>query len=293
MWGRLWALTSTCRTVWSSTDGSAVPAGRRSTRPRGPGSASCCQPRWLTRARCTRCAGSWRLFWCRKCRRSYCRDHWQPLPRQNSRRSRHRRIAHRYVPRRAVPADRPLPRLPQRHRRCRPVRPGHHLARAVRPREALHRPRQRLLRHPHQPRATQAHPHPPARSPRLHSHPPPGRLTTSPTTTRLRCAPPGAATRPQLTLRYMASAVMTEPRRSRPPGSGMIIGISFVFALASTWPAITPRFPARRPGAPGRRQRSVRPSSGPSAEPPPAADRRALSLSSRYHRPHRSETNPV
>ena len=58
-----------------------------------------------------------------------------------------------------------------------------------------HRPRLRLLRHPHRPRAPQAQPHPPARSPRLHRHPRTRRLTSvhstpgSPTLTG--CRAPG------------------------------------------------------------------------------------------------------
>ena len=70
-----------------------------------------------------------------------------------------------------VPADRPPPRLEESHRGRRPVDPGHHLAPAVRPGRTLRRPRLRLLRHPHRSRPSPARLCPPARGPRLHSHP--------------------------------------------------------------------------------------------------------------------------
>ena len=63
------------------------------------------------------------------------------------------------------------------HRRPGPLDPGHRLAPALRSRRPLLRPGPRLLRHPHRPRTPQAQPHPPARGPRLHRHPPAHRLT--------------------------------------------------------------------------------------------------------------------
>ena len=79
-----------------------------------------------------------------------------------------------------VPPDRPPPRLQASHRRPRPLDPGDRLAPALRPRRPLLRPRPRLLRHPHRPRTPQAKPYPPARSPRLHRHPPARRLNHRP-----------------------------------------------------------------------------------------------------------------
>jgi transposase len=48
-----------------------------------------------------------------------------------------RRWQDRHLPRRAVPAHRPPPRLQTRHRRPRPLDPGHRLAPALRPRRTL------------------------------------------------------------------------------------------------------------------------------------------------------------
>lgn len=62
---------------------------------------------------------------------------------------------------------------------------------------ALLRPRARLLRQPHRPRPPPPQPRPPARSTRLHGHPPTCRLTSQHQHhPRLRTAPPGAAARP-------------------------------------------------------------------------------------------------
>jgi hypothetical protein len=59
----------------------------------------------------------------------------------------------------------------------------------------IHRPgTTRVLRHPHRPQTSRARPLPPARSPRLQSHPPARHLTCT-TTSCLRCAPPGPVTR--------------------------------------------------------------------------------------------------
>jgi hypothetical protein len=76
-----------------------------------------------------------------------------------------------------------------------------------------------------------------------------------PTERREQCAPcsAGRTKSAQRLCRYSAvarwqcraSAVITAPARSSPPGSGMIIGISFVFTPTSVWAAATPGSPAR------------------------------------------------
>jgi hypothetical protein len=77
----------------------------------------------------------------------------------------------------ALPAHRPAARQETSRRRGGPLHPGHRLAPAGRPHRPLLRPGPRLLRHPHRRRTQQAQPHPPARSARLHGHPPARRLT--------------------------------------------------------------------------------------------------------------------
>src|SRR5262249_490125 len=69
------------------------------------------------------------------------------------------------------------------------------------PPHPLDRPGQRLLPDWDRPRAPQAQPHPPARSPRLQGHPATRGLTTGPNQPGSADAPPGAAARP-LTLPF-------------------------------------------------------------------------------------------
>jgi transposase len=70
------------------------------------------------------------------------------------------RCPHRYLPRRALPADFPTPRQEPRHRRDRPLDPGHRLGAALRRAGPVHRPRPGPLRLPHQPRAQSPPAHP-------------------------------------------------------------------------------------------------------------------------------------
>jgi transposase len=110
----------------------------------------------------------------------------QFLPGAGARQRRRLRRPDRHLPWRAVPAHRTPAWQKESRGRHRPVHSGHHLAPARRPRRPIHRPRQRLLRHPYQSRTPQAQPHPPARSPRLQGHPRTRGLTTAATPARLR-----------------------------------------------------------------------------------------------------------
>jgi transposase len=84
-------------------------------------------------------------------------------------------VAHRYLPRRAVPPPRPPHRRRPRPVRGRQAHPRHHLAPAVRPRRQVPRPRPRLARPQDRPRPQDPRPPPPAPGPRprRHHHPPP------------------------------------------------------------------------------------------------------------------------
>ena len=66
----------------------------------------------------------------KKKRQEHCRPR-QRLPRCRARKRRRRRRQDRHIPRRAVPAHRPAPRLQARQRRGRPLHPGHRLAPAL------------------------------------------------------------------------------------------------------------------------------------------------------------------
>jgi transposase len=91
--------------------------------------------------------------------------------------SRRWRFPHRYLPRRALPPDRPPPRQGQGPGRRGPLHPDHHLAPAEEPRGPVHRPRPRLLPGPHRHRPQDPQPHPPDPGARLRRHHHPGRVT--------------------------------------------------------------------------------------------------------------------
>ena len=94
----------------------------------------------------------------------------QPLPRRSPGQRRRRSRTNRHLPRRALPPHCPPPRIQAGNRRRRPFHPGHHLAPALRRRRPLLRSGTGLPRPAHRPRTTQAQPHTPARSSRLHRH---------------------------------------------------------------------------------------------------------------------------
>jgi transposase len=94
---------------------------------------------------------------------------------------RRRRRQNQHLPGRTLSAHRQAARQETRDGRGRPLHPGHHLASTQQRRRQIHRSRARPLHQTPQPRPAQAQPHPPTRSPRLHRHPHPGRLTTTAT----------------------------------------------------------------------------------------------------------------
>src|SRR5262249_37898708 len=97
------------------------------------------------------------------------------LPQRHPRRDRRLRRPDRHLPRRALPPPGPPPRQAQSRDRRRPLRPGHHLPPARRPRSPVLRPWTGLLQQPHQPRTQDRRPRPPAPGPRPDRHPHPRR----------------------------------------------------------------------------------------------------------------------
>jgi hypothetical protein len=110
----------------------------------------------------------------------------QHLPGRHLGQRRGQRRQDRPLPQRTAPLHRPPPRLRTRHRRHRALHPGHRLAPAVQPIRRLRDLGPGFYAVRIDPNARKRNPHPPARSPRLHRHPPARRLTPSPTRPRLR-----------------------------------------------------------------------------------------------------------
>src|SRR6185437_10740497 len=104
----------------------------------------------------------------------------QPVAQRRPRGDRRLSIADRYLPRRALPPPRQTARQAKSPGRDRPLRPGHHLPPASRPRSPVPRPRPGLLRRPDQPGAQDRQPPPPAPGPRTQRHHRGSRLTAQP-----------------------------------------------------------------------------------------------------------------
>jgi hypothetical protein len=176
------------------------------------------------------------------------------------------------LPRLALPPARPPPRQAARPGRGRQLHPHHRLAPAVRPRNPLHRPRPWLAR-PARPDPPQATAHRRTRTAIQNEGHPPGRrrLTSRPTRTRLRCAPPGAAARPAKH-RFRFRRVLGErakrtmagpwwPCVCGPAGGSTAwlswvcpaVGLSCRLACGPGWSCRLVRWPGprRRPGGPG------------------------------------------
>ncbi len=103
----------------------------------------------------------------------------QPLPRPRPGRSRRHRRQDRYLRGRTLPTTRQTAGQEARHSRRRTIHPRHHLAPPARPGRPVPRRPPGPLQPPHHPDTRKTQPRPPARSPRLHRHPGPSRLTSS------------------------------------------------------------------------------------------------------------------